>query len=274
MQQEIDVPLVLDAVKQIGNHFLKDFKRSPIPQNRESFLEKLSEIDAHCLSFLKNQLNTEFPDTPWAGDEFDYEQQKQPLPLPQYWYCDSMDGAIQYLQHLPGWTINLTLIREGRTHLAAIYDPLAQEMFWAKEGSGAFLNGEPIQPSTKNHLTDMLAVFEYRHHDSDESEIYQQMGKSVGHLLDHLGIVRNYGPHGLQLAYVGAGRIDLFHQQDLDTYNWLAGILIAKEAGAEILTTDGRPWSWGEKSLMVAPKGVGRLFLEATTQQSGKLLSV
>lgn len=51
-------------------------------------------------------------------------------------------------------------------------------------------------------------------------------------------------------------------QSPLDTYNWLAGILIAKEAGAQISTADGRPWRWGEHSLFVATPGVLERFLE------------
>jgi len=69
-------------------------------------------------------------------------------------------------------------------------------------------------------------------------------------MLDKFGVVRNYGPHALQLAYVAAGRIDLFVQHDLDTHNWLAGILIAQEAGAEILSANGTPWQWGDQSLL------------------------
>lgn len=111
----------------------------------------------------------------------------------------------------------------------------------------------------------MLAVFEYTHHENNNDAIYQKIGHSVGNLLEQFGVVRNYGPHGLQLAYVGAGRIDLFHQEDLDTYNWLSGILIAQEAGADILTITGEPWEYGSNSLMVSAKGVGKQFLQTIT---------
>lgn len=84
-------------------------------------------------------------------------------------------------------------------------------MFWAKEGYGAFLNDKPIEPSSKTSLGDMVAVFEYTHHYTKTEGLYQKIGTSVGDLLENFGVVRNYGPHGLQLAYVGAGRIDLFH---------------------------------------------------------------
>lgn len=78
----------------------------------------------------------------------------------------------------------------------------------------------------------------------------------------------NYGPHGLQLAQIGCGCIELFYQEGLDTYNWLAGILIAREAGATVLTASGQPWQWGDESLLVAAPGVAEKFLQATAAAS------
>ncbi len=265
MHTEIQVPSVLEAVKQVGDTFLKEFKQAPIPQNKTDFYTQFDAIDQRCMSLLNASIGNQYPNIPWMGSEFDFEEQKQPLDLDEYWICDSMDGAIQYIQHLPGWTINLALIRQGKIHFSVIYDALANELFWAKADQGAYMNDNRLQSSRKTELKDMLAVFEYTHHNNDSGQIYRKIGHSVGDLLSHFGVLRNYGPHGLQLAYVGAGRIDLFHQEDLDTYNWLAGVLIAKEAGAEILTTDGSPWSYGKGSLMVGSPGVGPLFLTAKT---------
>ena len=267
MQSEIHVPTVLRAVRRAGDLFLSEYKQTPIPPNRADLMTRLQTIDDRCLASLRADLTPAFADTPWLiGDEFDSAGQRQPLDWPQYWLCDAMDGAIQYLQHLPGWSINLVLIRDGHPYLSVIYAPLEGELFWAREGAGAFLNDVPIKPSTKTDPSVMLAAFDYGHPDEADPtpELNRQIGQSVTALLDQFGIVRNYGPHGIQLASVGAGRIDLFHQQGLDTFNWLAGLLIAREAGADILTTDGRPWTWGENSLLVAAPGVAGPFLKAT----------
>lgn len=271
MQSQLDVPAVLSAVRRAGDLFLPTYKKSPVPQTRDELLSQLQTIDERCLASLKADLSPTFADTPWLiGDEFDSAGQKKPLDWPQYWLCDAMDGAIQYLQHLPGWSINLVLIRAGSPYLSVIYAPLEGELFWAGEGAGAFLNDSPIKPSTKTDYRVMLATFDYGHVDEADPtpDLNQQIGESVTTLLNQFGIVRNYGPHGLQLAWVGAGRIDLFYQRGLDTFNWLAGLLIAKEAGADILTTDGLPWTWGENSLLVAAPGIAQPFLRAVAATS------
>ena len=268
MELNNKIPIILEAVKKVGNHFLKDYKRKGIPQNLEELLKQLDRIDTLCLASLKSDLTTHFPDTPWhIGDEFDTESQRTPADEYEYWLCDAMDGAIQYLQHIAGWTINLVLIRNGEPYFSVIFDPLANELFWAKKDSGAFMNNTPLLLSEKTDLSTMLAVFEYGHQDKSTNNLNEIIGESVTELIKTFGIVRNYGPHGLQLAYIGAGRIDLFIQHDLDTYNWLAGILIAKEAGAEILTTAGKPWQWGSESLMVTTASTAKKFLTHKTNQ-------
>ena len=263
MQNEINIPIILDAVRKVGNVFLKDYKQNAIPQTMDELLKQLEDIDTLCLTSLKEDLSLPFPDIPWhIGDEFDTDSQRNPAKQEQYWLCDAMDGAIQYLQHIPGWTINLVLVRDGKPLFSVIYDPLANEMFWAKDGEGAFMNGKLLQISGKKDLAVMLAVFEYGHQDKSNNDLNKKIGSTVTKLLQNFGIVRNYGPHGLQLAYVGAGRIDLFIQEDLDTYNWIAGLLIAKEAGAEILTTNGNSWKWGSESLLAGPKSVTEKYLQ------------
>jgi myo-inositol-1(or 4)-monophosphatase len=262
MQNEINIPIILDAVRKIGDAFLKNYKQNSIPQSMDDLLRQLEDIDTLCLTSLKEDLSLEFPDTPWhIGNEFDTDSQRNPATQNEYWLCDAMDGAIQYLQHIPGWTINLVLMRGGKPFFSVIYDPLSNEIFWAKDGEGAFMNGKALKISHKTDLAVMLAVFEYGHQDKSNNHLNEKIGSTVTKLLDNFGVVRNYGPHGLQLAYVGAGRIDLFIQEDLDTYNWIAGLLIAREAGAEILTADGQPWKWGSEGLLVAPKSITEKYL-------------
>ncbi|MEO6177000.1 MAG: inositol monophosphatase family protein [Flavobacterium circumlabens] len=269
MQHEINIPIVLEAVKKAGNLFLKDYKQKAIPQTMDELVAELENIDTLCLTCLKEDLSVEFPNTPWhIGDEFDTEAQRNPAPHAEYWLCDAMDGAIQYLQHMAGWTINLVLVRHGQPHFSVIFDPLANEIFWAKDGEGAFMNDAPLQLSRKTDFAVMLSVFEYGHQDKSHNSLSQKTGSTVTSLIQNFGIVRNYGPHGLQLAYIGAGRIDFFIQEDLDTYNWIAGILIAREAGAVILTTDGTPWKWGSESLLVAKKETAQQFIQLTSKKS------
>ncbi len=271
MQKEILIPAILEAVRKAGNLFLQDYKSNNIPVDKADLLRQLKSIDERCLNVLEEELKPLHPEIPFLGEEFDFEGQKNAIQTEDYWFCDFMDGAIQYLQHIAGWTINLVLIRNGQPYFSAIFDPMANEMFWAMSGKGAFMNDKRIYPSNKKDNSIMVVVFEYGHQEKGMAELNQKTAKAVSRLLDNFGVVRNYGPHGLQLAYVGAGRIDLFYQEGQDAYNWLAGVMIAKEAGANVLTTDGKQWKWGDASLLVTSPGAANILLDLNNDQQKKL---
>ena len=255
MQKETNRLIAIEAVKRVGKHFLFKFRKTAIPQTPDDFMKELSDIEIECLEVLKSHVDPVYENIPWADDdEFDKNSQKVPASYDSYWLCDTMDGAIQYLQHIPGWTINLALIEKGEVVFSVIYDPLTDECFYAERNSGAYLNGEIISPSAKKSSQNMVVVLEYGHQLKSSNNWKNDFSTSLVHLTEHFGVVRNYGPHGLQLAYIGAGRVDLFVQCDLDTHNWLAGILIAKESGASILSADGKPWKWGDENLIVGTR--------------------
>jgi myo-inositol-1(or 4)-monophosphatase len=255
--QEIDTKFILNQVKAIGDTFLQNFRKSVIPNDEAGYKAQFKAIDEQCLLYLKTHINARYPDIPWAeDDELAIQTQNKALNLPEYWICDAIDGAAQYMQHLPGWTVNLLLVRNQRPYFAVIYDPLHQELYWAKEGVGAYLNDEPIKIAHKQDFRLMLAAFNHPPFHNQVTGLNNRIGNSTEQLLTTFGAVRNYGPTGLQIASVGAGRIDVFCQEGMDTYNWLAGILIAREAGAEISSTSGSAWQWGDDSLFVAAPGI------------------
>jgi myo-inositol-1(or 4)-monophosphatase len=248
------------AVRAAGDRFLPDFRRLPVPQTMPELQGWLAAIEARCLTTLQDALAPAFPTTPWlAADEFGLSTDATTLPA-EYWLCDAMDGAIQYVQQLPGWTINLVLMRQATPVFAVIYDPLAQELFWAQGGAGAFLNEMPLRPSTKREPGVIVAVFEHTHGLDEDVALRQRVSQGLTTLLGTYGVVRNYGPHGLQLAYIGAGRLDVFLQVGRDLENWLPGLLIAREAGADVRTAAGKPWHWAADSLLVTAPGLGDTF--------------
>jgi myo-inositol-1(or 4)-monophosphatase len=244
------------ALHKVGDYYRNEFKTRPVPADWDTFKLRFEEIETKILHDLKLALEGSFPDTPWCSGEFDFREQEKRPKLSDYWICDAMDGAVQYMQQLPGWTINLVLMREGTPYLAAVYEPLAQELFWAVAGQGAYLNDARLTPSTKTEPRLLLVAFDHPPFVNKIEGLSGRIGRSVESLLRDFGTVRNYGPHSLQIASVAAGRIDIFSQEGLDTYNWLPGIFIAQEAGAAVATTSGEKWKWGADSLLVASSAV------------------
>jgi len=260
MEKTFPIDTVSKAMRAVGDYYRQQFKVNPVPTDWPGFKSRFDEIEKRVLRELQEGLRDAFPDTPWECGEFDFGEQTASPRISDFWLCDSMDGAIQYMQQLPGWTINLVLMRQGKPFFAAIYEPLERELFWAIAGQGAYLNDTQIAPSKKVDPQLLLVTFDHPPFANKIVGLNTRIGDTVAELIGRFGTVRNYGPHGLQIASVAAGRIDVFCQEGLDTYNWLPGILIAQEAGATVATTQGETWQWGDDSLFVSSPVVAKEF--------------
>ena len=89
-------------------------------------------------------------------------------------------------------------------------------MFYAEKNNGSYFNNQRIRVSNKNNLDECL------------------FGTNIeGVKFTELN-VRCSGSAALDLAYVGAGRLDGSFQNNLNIWDIAAGILIVEEAGGKI----------------------------------------
>ena len=63
------------------------------------------------------------------------------------WVIDPVDGTMNFVHGLPLVAISVGLLINEESVLGIIYNPLLDQMFTAKVGQGAFLNGKPIRVS-------------------------------------------------------------------------------------------------------------------------------
>ena len=63
------------------------------------------------------------------------------------WIIDPLDGTTNYAHRYPHFAVSIGLESQGEILVGAVYDPVRDEMFTARVGGGAFLNGVPLQVS-------------------------------------------------------------------------------------------------------------------------------
>ncbi len=139
------------------------------------------------------------------------------------WIIDPIDGTINFLHGIPHFAISIALLSSGKIISGLIFDPIKDEMFFAEEDKGAFLNNQRLRVSKKNLLDNCL--FGSNH----EGVKYCDLN------------MRYSGCAALDLAYVAAGRLDGFFHNHINLWDVAAGSLMVKEAGGivnDILNCD------------------------------------
>jgi len=117
-----------------------------------------------------------------------------------------------------------------------VYDPLRDELFEARRGAGASLNGRPIRVSGTAQLDRALIATGFPY--DIRARVPQTLAR-LGRLLGQVQGLRRGGSAALDLAYVACGRLDGFYEENLKPWDTAAGLIIVTEAGGKITTFDG-----------------------------------
>ncbi len=144
------------------------------------------------------------------------------------WVVDPLDGTVNFLYSLPVMGVSVAAALDGDVVAGAVVDVLRDETFSASAGQGARLDGSPIEISPCQSLAQALVMtgFSYR------ADIRGRQGNIVQSLLPAARDIRCFGSAALQLCWVGAGRADAYFERDIKVWDYAAGALIAREAGA------------------------------------------
>ena len=154
------------------------------------------------------------------------------------WVVDPLDGTTNFLHGLPHFAISIGLERDGRPHAGVIYEPIRDEVFWAENGVGAFLNNQRLRVSARRALPEALLAtglpFGARpRYPGHPAMVRRLAGETAG--------VRRTGSTALDLAYVAAGRLDGYWGFGMEPWDLAAGIVIVREAGGIVTEVGGGP---------------------------------
>lgn len=144
------------------------------------------------------------------------------------WVVDPLDGTTNFVHGMPPYAVSIGLVHGGQPVLGAIYDIPADELFMARKGGGATLNGQPIHSAKCVDLDAALIATGFPY--SDYARLPQFM-QTLQHFMHVSHGVRRLGSAAIDLAYVAAGRVDAFYEYGLKPWDVAAGIVIAQEAG-------------------------------------------
>ncbi len=158
--------------------------------------------------------------------------------------ADPLDGTTNYAHRYPLFCVSIAYERSGLLEAAAIYAPMLDELYAARRGAGATLNGEPIRVSSIASVRDSMLCTGFN------PAGYARNGKYFAALSDVAQAVRRDGSAALDLAFVAAGRFDAFWEWDLKPWDVAAGALLVTEAGGEVAAILGGPLDLATGSIL------------------------
>ena len=239
-------------------------------------IDLVTEVDRQSEDYLLGEIRKRFPNHHILAEESGGTRGNS-----HQWYIDPLDGTVNYAHHIPIFSVSIayasnmatstspsgTMSLSAGLSLAAVYDPIRDEMFTAERGKGAHLNGHPLRVSGVPELQKSLLVTGFPY-DAWDSE-FDNFANFVKFAKLTQG-VRRLGSAALDLCYVAAGRFDGFWELALNPWDVAAGGLICEEAGARVSDVYGEAdYISPPQSILATTPGIyARMLEELVTSHS------
>ncbi len=196
----------------------------------------VSEIDVQAEQTIIYHLEAAYPEFNVIGEESGDKRRESPFS----WIIDPLNGTHNFLHGHPHCCVSIALQHttpeKSQIVLAVVYDALRNELFSARKGAGAQLDGRRIRVSEISKLTDSLLCTGFPDRDNRDTKTWLQ---SFATVLPRVQSIHRTGSSILDLAYVACGRYDGFWEFGLQQWNIAAGSLLVQEAGGLISGIDG-----------------------------------
>lgn len=191
----------------------------------------VSDADRESETLIRDRLLSKYP---WGltGEEFAPAERDDDT---HRWLVDPIDGTTNFLngQH---YTITIALRRGNETICGLVYDPVADEMFTAIKGQGAYLNGTRLHVSRS---TDIAMMCVGTGLPTPNLSLHPGAYARLDAIRAPIGAVRIVGSAANSCAWVACGRLTGYFEETgfVDT---AAGILLVEEAGGVVTDWWGR----------------------------------
>lgn len=213
--------------------------RPEVADTKSSPTDVVTKMDRAAEVLITERIHAARPGDAVLGEE---GGQAGPSQTGVRWVVDPLDGTVNYLYGLPEWGVSIAAEIDGEIVAGVVAAPVLGQTFTARRGGGAWLRwagAEPVRLRCNDGVAMERALvatgFGY---DAGRREV---QGEVVGSLLPLVRDIRRAGSAAIDLCLVAAGRVDAFYERGLNYWDYAAGGLVAREAGAMVGGLSGRP---------------------------------
>jgi len=239
--------LALDGRRRLG------VGRTMHHDTKSSATDPVTEFDRAAEELIVDGLGRERPDDAIVGEEGAARSGSTGLE----WHVDPIDGTVNFVYDLPAWCTSVAVVDDDGPLAGAVFAPVTGELFSAARGRGATLGGAPISCSSADDLSTALVATGF----SYLPERRSLQAARIVRLITQVRDVRRFGSAALDLCMVGAGRVDAYFEEHLNSWDLAAGVLVAAEAGA--ITSDLGGGAAGPHATVAAAPGIHRALVAA-----------
>jgi len=226
--------LLVNAALEAGKIIRERFRTEGVEiRDRRAAADFVTNVDLMVQEKLCEMIAPAFPRAAVIAEEGGEIES-----APQMIILDPLDGTLNYIHGYERVAVSVGYWKDGKPAAGVVYDPLAEDLFQAACGRGAFRNGRPIRASGYQTLGDCVLATGWPY---DRGE-YDRVFRILDGVARTCQEVRISGSAALNICYVACGSLDGYWEWDLNPWDMAGGAVIALEAGCAVTSLAGGPF--------------------------------
>lgn len=251
------------AAMQAGNLVRQKFSE-PRQISQKGYRDYVTDADFASQAIITEIIRDRFSEHGFLTEEDD---PSLPESGPVIWVIDPVDGTTNYSRQIPTYCISIAAaIKQGadqtgrndyRPVAGVIYDPMRDEMFSAAAGGSSTLNGQEVSVSKVDNIGEAIVSLDW----SRDYARRQTMLSALNRFAHEAHTIRATGSASLSLAWIAAGRLDVYFNYGIGPWDVAAATVIITQAGGTVTNPAGEPWSLNDASCVASNGLIHQAFI-------------
>ncbi len=246
MLEKIDLDAVVSVAREAGDAIMEIYQRDFSIEYKDD-KSPLTEADTHSNKIIVEALQKLYTDIPILSEEgksIDYDERKG---WEYFWLIDPIDGTKEFIKKNDEFTVNIALIHNDTPVLGVVYAPALGDMYFSKQGEGAYKNDHKLPLKTNEHPEKELKVVASKSHLSEET---QEFIDDLASKTEHIEQVSKGS--SLKLCMVAEGEADIYPRL-APTMEWDTGAAhaVVLESGKQVVQfKNNKPVVYNKENLL------------------------
>lgn len=244
-EQSLALQNFTQHIRELGAFASQNFGSNTASSTQKEDDTVVTDTDLVIETKIRAHIEEHFPGDITVGEEYGAGDGERNF----VWFIDPIDGTYNFVKGIPFCAISCARLGEAdRDSFGLVYNPITGQTFSSlgEEGAGVYENDRSVLPRGEMKG----GKYEFTIGRSTK-EVWM---KPAAYAL-HKALGMKYGRSGayncssLEIAYVATGKIDGYLSYGLQSYDYAAGMLLARLSGASISIFENGEWHLWEDSI-------------------------
>lgn len=198
-------------------------------ETKTSLSDLVTNVDKEIEENFINYIQTHYPNHSIIGEESFTNRQVDTKGY--VWVIDPIDGTLNFVKEHKNFAIMLGLFVDGIGQLGYVYDVMADKLYYAIRGEGAFCNNQPLPRLSDDSLSHSLISMSSYFIDGENHRLDIAVKRAQGR--------RMIGSASHSMIALFNGHHHAYIASRLNVWDYMPALPIAEELGLRYVTWNG-----------------------------------